>query len=251
MKDRVDRRVLGAIRWLDAVTKAVIAQPLAVRAATASLTRNLSGLFVITTANGLEKYTGHLDLATLPPADVKPDESVTVTGQVEDPTGCYLARIFTVALPRNGTTTLPHPANSLFSPVDLELLPTPRAKAMAGWAQVRVTVKKQSGEPFANVLIRVVATANNRVLGRGMSDARGEALVAVPGLPLFQAGATPDKVVTSETAAKIEFIPPTSAAPLVDWTALDALAAIPANIRATPLALKAGETYSLQSSVTS
>jgi hypothetical protein len=211
VNERVDRRVLGAIRWLDAVTKAVIAQPLAVSSATASLSRNLSGLFVITTANGLEKYTGHFALATLPL----------------------------------------HPANSLFSPVDLQLLPSPRAKVMAGWAQVRVMVKKPSGEPFANVLIRVLATSDSRVLGRGMSDARGEALVAVPGLPLFQAGATSHEVVTSETAAKIEFVPPTSAAPLVDWTALDALAAIPANTRATPLALKAGESYSLQFSVTS
>lgn len=265
MNEHVDRRVLGAIRWVDAVTQSVIVQPLRVEAASASLTRNLRGLSVVTAAAGLENYPGTFDLAALLEADAKPDGSVTVQGRVTDPTGTYLPRAFTLKLPRAATPGRTLPVNSIFAPMDLALLPTPQAKVMAGWAQVRVTVrKKKDATVFPQVLVRVVlASDHSQVLGRGMSDARGEALVVVPGLPLFQPGATPELVVTSETAAHVEFIPPaesdspdsldSSHAPEVpvDWTELDARAVVPANVRTAPLGLKAGETYSLQFAVTS
>lgn len=256
MNEHVDRRVLGAIRWVDAVTHAVIAQPLRVEATTASLTRNLQGLTVITAAAGLEKYAGTFDLDTLPQADVKADESVTVEGRVTDPTGMFLPRAFTLELPRPAAPGQPHPTNSIFEPMNLQLLPAPQAKVMAGWAQVRVSVsRKPDATPFPQVLVRVVSASDHgRVLGRGMSDARGEALVIVPGLPLFKPGATPDHVVTSETMANLEFIPPENASSApdapVDWTKLDTKAPVAANVRTTPLALKSGQTYSLNFAVT-
>src|SRR5438045_3810080 len=146
----MERRVLGAIRWLDAVTQNAITLPLEVSSETASFTRNRSGLSVITSADGLEKYIATFDLDSLPAADAKQDESIPVTGTVRDPSGRYLPRAFTVKLPRPATKTLPRPANSLFMPMDVSLLPTPRFKMLAGWAQVRVTVKTAAGDPFPN-----------------------------------------------------------------------------------------------------
>jgi hypothetical protein len=224
--------------------------PLAAGSETASLSRNLAGLFVITRADGLEKYTSTFDLSTLPPGDVKPDGSITVSGEVHDPTGSYLPRAFTLKLPRNATAGLPHPANSLFDPAEIPLLPAPSAKVMAGWAQVRVTVKRLNGEAFPNVLVRIKSVPDGRILARGMSDTRGEGLVAISGLPLFQAGATEEEVVTSVTQAKVEFIPPATDATVVDWEVLDALAVLPANICPQTLSLKSGEVFSLQFSVT-
>jgi hypothetical protein len=246
--EHCDTRVLGAIRWVDAVTRTAITQPLAARSSTAILARNHRGLSVIRSALGLEKYRRVFVLSDLPAADVKADESVTVQGEVRDPSGAYLPRAFTVKLPRPATSDAPRPANSLFAPMDIHLLPSPQARTMAGWAQVRVTVRDSSDALYANVLVRVVAaTGSAAVLGRGMSDGRGEALVIVPDLPLFQPGATPEVLVTSEIAARIEFIPPgsTSGNQPLDWTTLDALTATAANRPATALALKAGATYSL------
>jgi hypothetical protein len=246
VKERVEQRVLGAIRWTDAVTQSVIAHPLRVRSAKASFTRNLSGLSVIIAATGLEKYTETFVLPTPPAADVEPAVPIDLEGTVEDPSGRYLPRAFNVKLPRRATKDV---ADSLFVPIDLQLLPTPQAKIPAGWAQVRVTVKKATGEDFPNVLVRVVAKADNRVLGHGMSDARGDALVGIPGLPLFQPSAADDEIVTSETAAGVEFVPPDSSEEVVDWTALDKKTAKPVPF-GSPLALKAGGTYSLKFSVT-
>lgn len=250
--EHVDNRVVGAIRWVDSITKSTITRPLVTKSPTALLVRNLSGLSIIKTAIGLEKYHHAFALESLRPEDVKTDESVEVTGEVRDPGDSYLPRAFTIMVPRPAKPDQPLPANSLFKPVEIQLLPGRQARTMAGWTQVRVTVKNPAGELLPNVLVRVVATSGNGgVLGRGMSDKRGEALVIVPNLPLFQAGATSAVLVTSEVAARIEFIPPAAGgnASVVDWTALDALNATAANTGTKPLALKAGAAYSLQFTV--
>jgi hypothetical protein len=251
MKERLERRVLGAIRWLDHVSKAVVAHSLDVRSDNAAFTRNLSGLTVITAANGLEEYGDTFDLKDLRPAAKRALGSIVVGGTVQDPSGHYLPRAFKVMLPRDPTPGSPRPADSLFAPKDLELLPTAAAKTLAGWAQVRVTVlNKATGKEFRDVLVRVVTAGNHRVLGLGMSDARGEALVVIPGLPLFGPGETAATMVTSETSARAEFIPPPPGTSPVDWTELDATAAADANVSNALLALKAGQTFSLNFSVT-
>ena len=79
MRELLERRVLGAIRWRDAVSDNVINLPLEVSSGTATFTRNLSGLFVITAANGLEKYTATFDLDSLPAPDAKPIKSARNT----------------------------------------------------------------------------------------------------------------------------------------------------------------------------
>ena len=58
MNEVLDSRVLGALRWIDAVTQTPIATPLVVTGAGLRFTRNLSGLTVITHAAGLEAAAG-------------------------------------------------------------------------------------------------------------------------------------------------------------------------------------------------
>ncbi len=248
MIERDDNRVLGAIRWVDAVTSTVVNLPLTVTCPNARFVRNLAGLSVITSAAGLEKKVAAFDSSSLAPADVVPVQSLTFNAQVADVTGTYLPRVFTFQLPRDEApaplATGGWSATSLFTPMDVALLPAPAARMAPGWAQVRVAISNAAGAPLPNALVRVVASADGTVLGRGMSDARGEALVPVPALKLFAPGLTPTQVVTSETAAKLQIILPGPGATVVDWTLLDAQPVDPANIDPKPLSLRAGQTYS-------
>ncbi len=255
MKYRSEHRVLGAIRWIDAITRAPIPLPLVAvasppQAGHLRFVRNLGGLSVITHVAGLEAYAATFDLASLAPAAVVAPLALQLTGEVSDPTGTYLPRKFTLDLPLDPDPDLTgpggaRPPNSLFTPIDLELLPAPAARVPAGWAQVRVLVSNASGAPIPHALARVIATADDAPLGYGQSDARGETLIAIPGLKNFAPGATEDEVVTIETAARLEVVfPPPGPAP-ADWTTLrTAPVAAPADIDPAPLALSPGRTYS-------
>jgi hypothetical protein len=49
------------------------------------------------------------------------------------------------------------------------------------------------GQGIGGVVLRVVASADQRQLAVGVSDDRGEALVAVPGVPITTWAATADR----------------------------------------------------------
>jgi len=244
MKERLDSRVLGAVRWLDAVTEGPIARPLAVASPDLRFVRNRSGLSVIVSAAGMGAYEACLDLDSLSPADVVPGLSLDFTAAVSDPTGRYLPRRFSLKLPRQAKPLrLPNgqrPADSIFEPMSVSLLPSPLAEVATGWAQVRITARTAEGAPLKNLYLRVIATAGNAILGRGMTDGRGEGLVIVPGLKLFAPGNTPNEVTTSETEVRLEAVLP-AGNDLVDWTAMEPQAAAAENT--TTLKLKAGKTH--------
>lgn len=253
MRERLEQRILGAIRWVDAVTGAPIPLPLVARSETMRFTRNLSGLAVITHADGLENYPQTFDLDDLDAADVVATASLQRVGEVLDPTGTYLPTRFTLALPRDPSPALlppanSRPANSLFTPVDVALLPSPAMRVPPGCAQVRVLIRDADGDPIPNALARVVATSDDTVLGCGLADARGEALVAIPGLKHFAPGDSADEVVSVETEARLEVIHPPAGQEIVDWQQLRAapVADEDADVDPAPLKLKPGWLYSRQ-----
>ena len=225
MKERSDNRILGALRWVDAVTQSPIPLPLVARSDSLRFSRNLSGLSVITRAAGLEAYEPVFNLDDLPEDDAVELLSLDREGEVHDPSGTYLPRRFTLQLPRDPSPALlppdqHRPPNSLFTPLDIALLPSPAARLPAGCAQVRVLVLDDDGNPIPNALGRVVAEEDDAILGCGLADARGEALIGVPGLKHFAPGATEEEVVTLETEARLEIIHPPAGEDVVDWTAL-------------------------------
>lgn len=245
MSELLEDRILGAIRWIDAITHAPISLPLIARGPNLRFTRNLSGLTVIAHADGFEHYTRTFDLAQLPPAKVIPAGSRPFTGEVEDPTGQYLPRSFTLALPLDPSPALlspdnRRPPNSLFTPLEIALLPSPAARLPAGFAQVRVLILDANAQGIPNALARVVATTGGAMLGCGLSDSRGEALVAIPGLKHFAPGATAAAVVSIETEARLEIILPPSNAAFVDWTLLRSAAVAAGNTDPALLRLKPG-----------
>ena len=197
--ERLERRVLAALRCIDATTLAPIDDPLIVTAPGARLIRNRSGLYVV---RSWTRLAAHEDAFEQPPA-APPIGSESLAVDVRDPGGRYLSRRVAIALPRDPDPALASQAGSLFRPVDVAMYASARAPVSANWVELRVTVRETaSGDALGGALLRVVA--DGRVLARGLTDWRGEALVPVAGVPVTTWSADPAAVVVTEIAASLE-----------------------------------------------
>jgi hypothetical protein len=196
--ERVERRVLSAVRCVDATTLAPVDDPLVVEAAGARLVRNRSGLYVI---RSWTRLAAHEDAFEAPPA-APPVGNDSLVLDVRDPGGRYLARRVTVALPRDPALPLDN-AESLFRAVDVAMYPSASAPLSGNWVALRVTVTESaSGDALGGALLRVAS--GGRVIARGLTDWRGEALVPVAGVPITTWSTEPGAVVVSEIAASLE-----------------------------------------------
>lgn len=199
--ENLDRRVLGALRFVDGNTGATLREPLAVDVAGARVQRNRSGLWVVSGVPALAAHEAAFDAPPVLPAI----GSLALTATVSDPAGRYLPRRAAVALPRD-----PTPANaalpaSLFRTIDIALWPAPAAPTGANWALLRISVVDgASGDALGGALLRV--TRDGSPLALGLSDWRGEALVAVPGVPVTTWSEDPGAVVALEIAATLDTV---------------------------------------------
>ncbi len=225
MKERLHQRVLGAVRWVDHLTGRPIPRALDARSRQARFRRNASNLAVLWSAARFDRYTATVDPPLPGPEPALPAPPVTITGTVADPLGEYLPRAFSLELPRNASATKPWPADSVFRPVDVALLPGAQARLSPGWAEVRVTVRRAANHALLpNVLVRVRGDLGDgegaRRLGVGMSDARGEALVVLTRLPLYQPDPGSGQIVPTELDLTVELVAPPAGQTVVDWTAM-------------------------------
>ncbi|GAB4191662.1 MAG: hypothetical protein OHK0022_05510 [Roseiflexaceae bacterium] len=191
----VDRRVLAALRFVDAVTGLPTSGLVDVAGARA--VRNRGGLYVLLAPDPpqpeLDAYTGNFRAAPAAPAPGSRSLALAVT-----PGSAYLPRSATLDLPLQNSDK--NAAGYLLRPVVLRLFPAPVYLVEPQWALLRVSVFKQGAdppEPLGGVLLRVLRNPGGELLGQGQSDARGEALVAVPRLAVLSL-ATPDVAVTLE-----------------------------------------------------
>lgn len=181
VSERMDQRVLGAIRLTDRVTKTPITRPLKLISAKATVVRNASGLYVVTAAQRLERHIDAFDKPPVTPALF----SRLYRFEIIDPLGLYLPRLFDLALPRDPDRDHADQSGSLFTPVDVALYPASTAALAQNWSSLRVSVARASNHaPVRGALLRVLAVADDTLLASGLSDERGEALVIVPGVPL-------------------------------------------------------------------
>jgi len=194
--ERVEWRVLGALRPVDGTTGIVLRGPLEVSASGARIVRNRSGLYVIHEWTRLASHAAAFDS---PPALPAPgSERLELT--LRDPSGRYLARLASIDLPRD--PLLPGAA-SLFAAVDVPLYPSAIAALGTNWTAVRASVSDNAdGAALGGALLRVVA--GGTVLARGMTDWRGEALVPVVGVPVTTWSEDENAVVVSSIAATVE-----------------------------------------------
>lgn len=202
-RERVESRVLAALRFVDAGTGAGIDTPMQVHAldGPARLLRNRSGLLVV---SEWAELRDHRDAFRAPP-DEPAVGSLTLRLAVDDPSGRYLPRLLSVPLPLD-----PDPANqanegSLFRPVDVPMYPSAAGLTGGNWSLLRVTVSEQaSGDLLGGALLRV--HRNGEVIARGITDWRGEALVTVVGVPVMTFGDDEDAVVVDEINVQLEAV---------------------------------------------
>ena len=97
MTEHMDRRVLGALRFIDSTTGLPVSANLKVNASGLKFVRNLSGHYVIAGASGLEEHEGAFEK---PPASPAPG-SLPFEISVADPSREYLSRRHTIRLPRD------------------------------------------------------------------------------------------------------------------------------------------------------
>lgn len=192
LRERLDRRVLGAVRILSGVTGLPLDAPVTITGAT--VVRNRRGDYVLLAVDGTAAFDDYLATFENPPASPAP-ESVAVALRVEDRSGRYLPRRFTVALPRSPN---PADADSIFVAHPVVLYPAPAFTAAMNWALVRATIRTAGSDaPVAGALVQVLNEAA-QMIGAGMSDERGEALIAIAGLKLMSAGGGNGNVTTTD-----------------------------------------------------
>lgn len=234
--ERIESRVLAALRFIDAGTGADIDTPMQAHAldGAARLLRNRSGLLVVSEWAALRE---HRDAFSAPPA--APDiGSLTLRIAVDDPSGRYLPRTVAVPLPRD-----PDPANqaesdSLFRPLEVPMYPSAAGVTGGNWSLLRVSLTEQgSGDLLGGALLRV--HRNGDVIACGMSDWRGEALVAVIGVPVMTFGDDEDAVVVDEISVQLEAVFDPDAGLRTPASALDAPHRPGAPLRVDPAALDA------------
>lgn len=182
IQESTDRRILGAIRFVDNASEAVITDSLSlVSKQRMSFVRNLSNNYVITAAVGFEDYVGTFQEA---PKYVEAGTK-EFTVEVTDPSGWYLPRKFSLKLPRNPDKDK---KDSVFSPHDVKLYRSPTAACCAAWSMMRVTVvwDSASEEPVRGAILTLSGTTgdfNGQILAESISDERGEALLMAPQVP--------------------------------------------------------------------
>lgn len=229
-----DRRVLGALRCVNAASGLPVPGPLRVTAAPrragdpvpapgtehppVKVLRNRLGLYVLHAAPGFAAYQASFSSPPAAPAPL----SQSLRLRVEDPSRRHFPTEVNVALPRPADLvpfgTEPA-ADSVFRPLDVPMLPTPSAPVADGWAVLRVLVWRETTNPaeaavplrhpVPGALVRVLTDGNNpRLLGRGLTEwqrfpgeparSASEALVAVPGIPVTMWNEQPNGPVLTE-----------------------------------------------------
>ncbi len=252
--ERVESRITGAIRFVDAVTATPIDEPFQLNSADASFVRNRSGLYVIRTVKGFADYEASFET---PPAVAASELNVTIS----DPGGRYLPRIAHLVLPRDPDPKSSASAASLFQAIDVEMFSAPAAAVAVNWAVLRISLASADGHRLGGALVRVLR--NGSVLARSLTDWRGEALLPVAGVPVTTFGESAGAVVTSEievtvqavfdanvgtrtTAADVGGGRPPAVLPIVDPAALEAAAAtLPSNQQVLSIAARRSQPVSM------
>lgn len=181
MMDTIERRVFGAIVFVDDLTDARVRDPLRIHAPGVGIVRNRSGLYVMRELEGHDDYTRRFDNPPAHPA------RTDVLLQVEDPRQRYLSRSFSLSLPRLlGTSALPvTDEDDVLQPVTVRLWPAAARPVRANWAVLRLTVAVAGSDPprgLAHVIVETTPHPPGLALRHGMTDRHGDALIVISGV---------------------------------------------------------------------
>jgi len=179
-----DRRVLGGVVFIDAITQTSIVDRLSVQSIDLDLRPNRSGVYAIFNAPGFNALTSQFAPTA---ADWPAAQSYEIT--VSDPSWRYIAR--------RARVQAPQPLAAAFAPQRVALYPGPSRSIAPNWAVVRASVTANDGRRLPWTVVQVVKS-DNSVVATGITDARGEGLLAVVGLGV-QVSANASGAVTEVT----------------------------------------------------
>ena len=181
--DLLDRRTLALIALVDPFGRPLVGPALLGGDGLRTVAKP-GGRWAILAAKGLETHVGAFEAAPATPAQ----GSVACAIDIRPADGGLAPRRAVVPLPRDPDPAHAEEDDSLFAPVTIALLPSPRCPIPGTSAAVRVTVRKRNdGRRVANALVRV-ASNGGQFAAQAVTDAAGEALVIVPDFPLSFTG---------------------------------------------------------------
>lgn len=193
----LDRRILAAIRFVDALGRQTRAPVSIVSPDGARLFQKRPGEWIISEAPGLAAYAAAFDA---PPA-APPAGSIAVRLDCKPVDPAFSPRRFAIRLPRDPD---PDSAASLFRPIDLVLLPSPVAAFSGLAATLRVNVARaDDGRLIEGALVRL-RPDGGRPQARALTDAGGEALLLAGAIPIASPG--PGAVVAGDFGASLDAI---------------------------------------------
>lgn len=194
-----DRRVLAGLALVDILGRPVLT-PVSVSATGVRLLVKRPGQLVVLDAPGLSAHTDGFDV----PPDVPPLGSVTVPLDLRPADRAYGTRRFALHLPRDPDPRHATDSGSLFRPVQIPLLPAPGATVTGLVAALRVTVRRSDdGRCVEGALVRL-RPAGGLPQARALTDAAGDALLLVSGVPLDSPG--PGGVVRPSIDADLDAV---------------------------------------------
>jgi hypothetical protein len=175
MMENVDRRILGAFRCLDPVLQITIAEGMTVESAALDIRRSGSGFYVVFDASGMHLLTTQFEVTgSWPPAS-----SFEVF--VRPASTQYLPRRVQVKVPRK-LAPMSDP-QSVMVPQDVPVYRAPAAPTSPNWAVIRASVSQaNSGGGLPWAVLQVTNDSDHSILANAVTDSRGEALIAVPGI---------------------------------------------------------------------
>jgi hypothetical protein len=189
---RLERRVLGAIQFVDATTGASVGRGLQVETE-AKVYWQRSGLLVIADAPGLHEHTVAFGQAP----DLPAVGSLSIRLKVSDPGHQYQATTVSVPLPRSPD---PEATNSVLKAHSVKLWRTGAAPVSPSWTVCQVTLVVTGTEtPIVGALVSLEAAGHTV---HALSDVTGQATLAFVGQPLFTLDAA--SKLTRSLAARIE-----------------------------------------------
>jgi len=187
---QIDRRVLGGFLFLDAVTGESVTDPLAVSDTSLTLRVNRSGVYAIMDAPGFSNLNTEFDPLPDWPATGGPLFEITVQEIISQGRSSQY-------LPRRAQVSAPQSLASLATPQKVTLYAGPSGHIEPNWAIIRASVADGTGAGLPWAVLQVIRS-DNSVAATGLTDERGEAMLAVPGLGL-QVSAGSSGAVTETT----------------------------------------------------
>jgi hypothetical protein len=194
-----DRRALAALVFVDALGARVVSPVSVTAPPRVRLLHKRPGEMVVMEVPELATH----DTFAVPPDDTL-FGSVPVQLDIRPAARGLGTRRYELSLPRNPVPAVPLPVDSLFRPIEIPLLPTPGATPTGLVAALSVTLRRaDDGRRIEGALLRLVPEGG-RPVARALTDAAGEALLLVPGVPLSVAG--PAATVLPDLGATLDAI---------------------------------------------